>query len=176
MAEHDWPAIIQPVAEAFWGEPNKKLSSDKEKKWGSYGSRSINIEKACWFDHEAGEGGNVIGLVQREQGLGDDKAAAMAWLEQEGFITNAEKPQERRERQSAPDTRPEPEQPPVISAEDDGGVLKWVKGYTYTDADGNALYQVLRGQWELPDGSWRLAKDGQIAKTFRQRRKDAAGN
>ncbi|RDE07716.1 AAA family ATPase [Pelagibacterium lacus] len=172
MAEHDWPAIIQPVAESFWGEPNKKLSSDKEKKWGSYGSRSINIEKACWFDHEAGEGGNVIELVQREAGLGDDNAAAMAWLEQEGYIEARERPQERRESDPAPEARQEPQ--PQGGPGDDGR-LKWVKGYTYHNSDGDGLYQVLRGQWVLPDGSWRLAKDGQIDKTFRQRRPDGKG-
>eukprot|EP00873_Tetraselmis_striata_P030360 jgi/Tetstr1/450624/TSEL_037660.t1 len=169
-------ADLEPVAESFWGEPNKKLSTPKELRWGGQGSRTVNLEKACWFDHEAGEGGSVIELVQREQGLGDDKSAAMAWLEQEGFISSTEKPQERRERHQGTQRQAEPQQPPANSAEDDGGILKWVKGYTYTDADGNALYQVLRGQWELPGGGYRLAKDGQIAKTFRQRRKDASGN
>ena len=175
MTEHDWPAIILPVAESFWGEPNKKLSTDKEKKWGSYGARTVNLEKACWFDHEAGEGGNVIELVQREQGLGEDKAAAMAWLEQEGLISLSQERQERREQRTTPQPRQEPKQPPATSSEDNGGELTWVAGYTYHDADGNPLYQVLRGQWRLPDGSWRLAKDGQIAKTFRQRRKGTDG-
>ena len=175
MAEHDWPSIIQPVAESFWGEPNKKLSTAKVLVWGSQGSRKVNLADGTWFDHEQHIGGGVADLVRIEAGLGDDKSEAMAWLEREGFIAATEKPQERRERQSVTDTRPEPEQPPASSSGDDGGVLKWVKGYTYHDADGNALYQVLRGQWELPDGSWRLAKDGQIAKTFRQRRKDASG-
>ncbi|WMT90127.1 AAA family ATPase [Pelagibacterium sp. H642] len=176
MAEHDWSAIIQPVAESFWGEPNKKLSTAKELKWGSQGSRKVDLEDGTWFNHEEGVGGGVVDLVRIEAGLGDDKSEVMAWLEREGFISPSEKPQVRRERQSGPQSQPEPEQSPANSAEDDGGVLKWVKGYTYHDADGNALYQVLRGQWELPGGGYRLAKDGQVAKTFRQRRKDERGN
>lgn len=176
MAEHDWPAIIQPVAECFWGEPNKKLSTAKELKWGSQGSRKVDLEDGTWFDHEAHIGGGVVDLVRIEAGLGDDKSEAMAWLEREGFIASTEKPQERRERQPKPQSQWEPEQPPVNGSDDHGAKQVAVKGYTYTDADGNPLYQVVRFQWRLPDGSWRLAKDGQVAKTFRQRRKDAAGN
>lgn len=174
MADADFASLIEAVAESFWGKPSEKRGH--EQRWGNNGSKKINTEKGTWHDFEQDIGGGTIKLVQHEMDMGDDKGLAIQWLEQEGFIEPREKPQDRRERQTAPDTRPGPEHPPVSSSDDDGGILKWVKGYTYTDADGNAIYQVLRGQWELPDGSWRLAKDGQTWKTFRQRRKDASGN
>jgi hypothetical protein len=174
MADADFAALIETVAESFWGKPSEKRGS--ELRWGNNGSKKVNLDKGTWHDFENDAGGGTIKLVQNELGLGDDKGAAIEWLEREGFIAERDKPQERQERSSAPEIRHEPERSPHGPADDDGAKQVAVKGYTYTDADGNPLYQVVRFQWRLPDGSWRLGKDGQVAKTFRQRRKDAAGN
>jgi hypothetical protein len=80
-----------------------------------------------------------------------------------------------------PVDRPEPrEAPPVREAEDPGPIEEKAetKGkkivaamYDYTDRDGEFLYQVVRFQFKLPDGSWELGKLGTPKKTFAQRRK-----
>jgi hypothetical protein len=45
------------LARRAWGEENKALSKRDEMRWGNNGSKSIDLKKLCWFDHEAGSGG-----------------------------------------------------------------------------------------------------------------------
>ena len=80
-ARIDWPAIAGDVARALLGEPSS--STRRELRYGRRGSLSVDIEHGRWCDHEAGEGGGVLALVERERG---SRAAALAWLEAEGFI------------------------------------------------------------------------------------------
>jgi hypothetical protein len=66
------------IALDLLGSPNKKLSSGKILKYGSKGSMAITTsgpKAGTWYDFEAGEGGDIISLVQREKGL-DFKGAA----------------------------------------------------------------------------------------------------
>lgn len=176
MSDTDFASCAVLVATRFWGDANKALSTSKKIVWGSNGGRSVSVEKGTWFDYETDEGGGVIALVMRENSC--DKPAAIKWLQQERFIEIREQqqsPADSRDRREAPpvDDPPfEPDQPP---AEPEGKKVM-VKGYDYTDADGGPLYQVVRFQWKLPDGSWVIdPKTGNPKKTFAQRRKDAAG-
>lgn len=50
-----------------------------------------------------------------------------------------------------------------------------VETYDYVNRDGETIYQVVRQQWQIPDGTWELGKSGTPKKTFLQRRKDASG-
>jgi hypothetical protein len=50
------------------------------------------------------------------------------------------------------------------------GKREVVKEWDYVDAENNLLYQVVRSQQRMPDGSWKLNKDGKVWKTFLQRR------
>src|SRR5690606_36449377 len=111
-------------------------------------------------------------LVMRE--VACDKSGALEWLADQGFIAAAEPRQERRDAPPAPEVPPEDERPPQGSAEPEGKMVA-VKGYHYTDGDGNLLYDVIRYQKQLPDGSWVLSKSGTPWKTFRQRRPDGRG-
>ena len=77
----DWPALMPAVAEVLLGEPTSRTRT--ELRYGRRGSLSVDIERGRWHDHEAGEGGGVLALVERERG---SRAAALAWLEAEGFI------------------------------------------------------------------------------------------
>ena len=77
----DWPAIAGDVARALLGEPSSATRT--ELRYGRRGSLSVDIERGRWRDHEAVEGGGVLALVERERG---SRAAALAWLEAEGFI------------------------------------------------------------------------------------------
>ncbi|WDR03640.1 AAA family ATPase [Devosia algicola] len=175
MSASDFAVHAVAVATSFWGEPNKSLSTSKKVCWGSNGGKSVSVEKGTWFDYEADVGGGVLKLVEHE--LGCDKSTALKWLTDQGFLEAnegaPERPQERREAAPTPERQPEREMPP----DEPKGDMVAVKGYDYTDADGNPLYQVVRYQWKLPDGSWAIDdKTGNPKKTFRQRRKDSAGN
>ena len=77
----DWPAIVGDVARALLGEPSSATRT--ELRYGHRGSLSVDVEHGRWHDFEAGEGGGVLDLVARERG---SRAAALAWLEAEGFI------------------------------------------------------------------------------------------
>jgi len=177
MAETDFGAMMVPIAKHpdMWGTPNKALSTDSVIRWGGQGSKSVDVEKGTWFDHERGEGGGAIALVMDV--LGKDKAGALAWLSTASFIENRDSRQPAEPQR--PISRPREETPlqeelPVTEAPI--GKLVDVCGYTYTDRDGNKLYQVLRQQWKLPDGSWQLdPKTGNPKKTFKQRRPDGKG-
>ena len=57
---------IETVAKALLGEPNHKLSTKSELRWGNRGSMSVDLVKGTWFDHEAEEGGGVIDLIRRD--------------------------------------------------------------------------------------------------------------
>jgi hypothetical protein len=80
--------------------------------------------------------------------------------------------QEARPSAPAPEAPPEQEGPPAEAPE---AVRVHVKGYRYTDGDGNALYEVIRDHFKLPDGSFVLGKAGNPKKTFWQRRPAGRG-
>ncbi len=130
------------VARELLGEPNALLSSEREMRFGSYGSVSVNTEKGTFFDHENGDvGGGVVDLVCWKQNLPDDdegRRAALAWLSERGHIPTA----------VAPD-KP-----------------KIVKAYDYFGADGALAFQVVRLEpksfrQRRPDGAggwiWKMA-------------------
>ncbi len=65
---------MEAVAKHLLGEHNRALSSKTEMRFGTRGSLSIDLEKGAWFDNEAGEGGGVLKLVERETGLKNGRA------------------------------------------------------------------------------------------------------
>lgn len=76
-----WPAIAADVARALLGEPS--TCTRTELRYGRKGSLSVDVVRGRWHDFETGEGGGVFDLVTRERG---SRAAALAWLEAEGFV------------------------------------------------------------------------------------------
>src|SRR4051812_35770114 len=61
---------IRNLSVALLGERNTSLSSATEWRWRRKGSFSLAVtgpRAGCWFDHEAGVGGDVLALVQRER-------------------------------------------------------------------------------------------------------------
>ncbi len=56
---------IKDIALELLGEPNKRLSSQNEMRFGTHGSMSIDLEKNTFFDHEQNTGGGVIDLLKR---------------------------------------------------------------------------------------------------------------
>lgn len=75
----------EEVAIALLGKPNRAMSSRRELRFGRRGSLSIALvgeHIGHFFDHEAGAGGDMLGLVMREQNC--DFAGALAWAR--GFL------------------------------------------------------------------------------------------
>ena len=83
----DFGTLIGPVARELLGEPNRALSTPRELRFGTRGSFSAKIagpKAGLWRDHETGAGGGVLALVQHARHC--DRAAALDWLRQRGFI------------------------------------------------------------------------------------------
>ena len=59
-------AYIEQVARYYWGDPKEKRGH--ELRWGTHGSKSVDLRKGTWFDFEANEGGGVIDMVRANEG------------------------------------------------------------------------------------------------------------
>lgn len=117
-AEINFSHIMEPVARKLWGDPDPRASNAHELRWGTHGSRSVDIDKGVWSDHEAATGGGVLDLVRRELDVAN--GAALAWLRNEGFIDAAPAPKALDQAQRIAAT------------------------YDYVDEHGEVLYQVVR--------------------------------
>jgi AAA domain len=84
----DFGALIGPVAKRLWGNPNRAHSKPNELRWGTNGSKSVNLFKGTFFDHESNEGGGALDLIKRETGR--EGADAVAWLREQGLINGAD--------------------------------------------------------------------------------------
>jgi hypothetical protein len=62
---------IEKVARHYWGEPNNRLSNGSELRFGRHGSKSVNLDKGCWYDHENEVGGGVVSLVRHHESIDD---------------------------------------------------------------------------------------------------------
>ncbi len=49
--------LLNAVARHFFGEPNAQRSKNGELRFGTHGSKSVDLKNGRWFDHEAGQGG-----------------------------------------------------------------------------------------------------------------------
>lgn len=59
-------SYIETVAKAYWGEPSQKRGHTL--RWGTHGSKEVDLRKGTWFDFEANEGGGVVDLVRAHEG------------------------------------------------------------------------------------------------------------
>jgi hypothetical protein len=72
---------IEATARALLGEPNARLSTRDELRFGSNGSLAVHVRgdhAGTWRDHEAGAGGGVLDLIAHK--LGGDRQSAAGWL------------------------------------------------------------------------------------------------
>jgi RecA-family ATPase len=118
VSKDPYQQIIEPIARLLLGEPNAKLSSKRELRYGKHGSLAIDLEKGTFFDHELGAGGGALDLVTRETKL--EGKERIGWLKQNGLLEDGV-------------TRPNGHGKPHI-----------VDTYTYHDEAGNVLFQVVR--------------------------------
>ena len=55
---------IAQAARHYWGEPNHALSKGREIRFGNHGSKSVDLEKGTWFDHELNVGGGIADMIK----------------------------------------------------------------------------------------------------------------
>src|SRR6516225_6075373 len=79
--------LMESVASRLLGDPNRKLSTKTEWRYGNRGSLAVDLRKGVWKNHETGEGGGVLDLIQVRTGAHD--AERFHWLEQQGLWTNS---------------------------------------------------------------------------------------
>jgi hypothetical protein len=145
----DWPSIIESVARHLLGEPNPKLSNSRKLRWGRNGSMSVDLEKGTFYDHEAKIGGGVTDLIKYK--IGCDHAAAVRWLQAEGYV----------DRPTLGRPQPAPKPAPTQS------LKTIVATYDYTDENGVLQFQVVRYEPKgfsqrrpLENGKWGWNLDG----------------
>ena len=64
-------AHAERIARHYWGEPNAKLSQQgRTLRWGTNGSKELDLAKGAWYDFEADEGGGAVDIVKRYGKLG----------------------------------------------------------------------------------------------------------
>lgn len=153
----NYSGLIEPLARQFWGEPNDQLSKPEELRFGNHGSKSVDLEKNTFFDHESNEGGGVIQLVQYATGI-KTRGEAHQWLVQNGFIGgDAPNIPTEREVMQVMKSCPAPASAPgALTPKPRKASTKIVATYDYRDESGELLMQVVRME----------------PKTFRQRRPD----
>ena len=112
--------LMETVAKHFFGEPNGQLSKKGELRFGTHGSKSVDLKKGTWFDHEVGEGGGPLDLIKRETGISEAREC-YAWAESQGYWRNGG------------GSQPQPPQlGPIVAT------------YDYVDENGTLLFQVTR--------------------------------
>ena len=156
------------VARELLGEPNKQLSSKEELRFGSHGSLAVDVKAGTVYDHEAGEGGGVLWLIERRTGHGG--GAAIEWLRDHGYhiedrgappISHANGHDGARQ-----GSRNDPAGNWLPPSVPDHGRQTAV--YDYREPDGTLRYQVVRFDWDDPNN----AKGH--SKTFLQRKPDSS--
>lgn len=150
------------VAAILLGDPNKRLSSKDELRYGAKGSVSVDLAKGTVFDHSLNEGGGVLWLIEKQTGRKGKEA--VEWLREHGFEVE-ERGGGNRSAGSNRNYGPQDEHGDQ-STRKDGPPFKITKTWDYFDVDGTLLFQVLRMENGL------IGKDGKPEKSYRQRRPD----
>ncbi|WP_220791700.1 VapE domain-containing protein [Gluconacetobacter dulcium] len=114
----EFARAIGPVARELLGEPTPESTKDKLCFGTGRGSLVVDLRKGVWNDHGADKGGGTIDLVMQERRT--DKAGALQWLRDHGFIERRDQPQAAKPK------------------------ARIVATYDYADENGEVLFQVVR--------------------------------
>ena len=115
----DFAALMPDVARRLLGEPNARLSTARELRYGRHGSLAVHVGgeyAGTWRDHEADAGGGVLALVAREAGARDSREA-MAWLRDAGLL-DGEPARQARHGAQPPRKPPESRSEPIPGSDD----------------------------------------------------------
>ena len=94
----DFAALARPVALALLGDPNPRMSTGAELRYGRKSSLAVRTDTGQWFDHESGGGGGGVLDLVIHAGEASDRAGAVRWLESQGFTDPLWRPERRGER------------------------------------------------------------------------------
>jgi conjugative transfer relaxase protein TraI len=61
--------VSDSLVKSLLGEPNHRLSTQFEYRYGAKGSLKIDLDSGLWHHFETGESGNLFHLIEREKGL-----------------------------------------------------------------------------------------------------------
>ena len=81
----DYSRHIGRAAKLHFGQPSSATKT--ELRFGTHGSKSVDLIKGTWFDHEAGEGGGVLDLLKLHFG-NDNKAIDDFLGNDRGYVEN----------------------------------------------------------------------------------------
>ena len=84
----------EEVSVALLGRPSS--TSDRELRFGKHGSfalRRDGAKRGCWYDHERGEGGDMLKLLAREHGVRLGEAIRIAKRDYLGGVNALPRPQ-----------------------------------------------------------------------------------
>jgi hypothetical protein len=81
---------MEAVVRKLLGEPNRRLSTKDELRFGTHGSLSVDLQKGTWFSHEDDDGGGVLDLIARE--TRGRNGEALVWLRDELGIVLDDRP------------------------------------------------------------------------------------
>lgn len=153
------------VAQAILGDPNWGLSKvEKELRYGTNGSLSVDLEKGTWYDYSESRGGGVLDFIKVRKGL--EGVEAFAFLKELGCDVD-ERPRPNGAQRNGHDDHASR---PAVEEKQRRPKREIVGTFDYVGADGELSYQVARFQFRAADGKWERNKDGKIKKTFGQRR------
>jgi hypothetical protein len=84
------------IARQCFGEPNPRLSTCRELRFGRRGSKAVNIERGVFADHEAGVSGGLLAMVVHA-GAARTAAEAARLLEGQGLTASRQTAAQRQE-------------------------------------------------------------------------------
>jgi putative DNA primase/helicase len=70
-AREELRAMAAEIVHSFLGEPNRKLCTKRQWRWGRKGSFTLNVagdKTGLWYDHENQVGGDIINFLQVQLG------------------------------------------------------------------------------------------------------------
>lgn len=149
---------FEAIARKHFGEPNRALSSKHELRFGKNGSKSVDLEKGIWFDHELGKGGSLFKLSGEGNGHSSLSHAAAKDIAYDAANDPFKNISFKKEI-----TKVEPNGSAVMHPS-----FRVIKTWTYVDENNAELFEVCR----LETGE--IGADGKPQKTYRQRHKDPA--
>jgi hypothetical protein len=138
MADIDFAAMIERVALRILGQPNSKMSTRDELRFGTKGSLSVKIggrDAGTWYDHEKLVGGGTLDLAVQKNGCANRKEA-VEWIKKTFGLKD-----DKREIVAVYEYRDEHDQPRYR-------VLKWSSGQRFSQQ-----------RWDPENRKWIGGKD-----------------
>lgn len=156
------------VARDLYGEPNERLSSKDELRFGKGGSISVDLKTGRFYDHEQKLGGGVLWAVEQVTGKAVKGGEAVQWLRDNGYHVDDDRAPPPASA-GANDRKPmrfDPAGNRIPDRVPDHGRL--TATHDYRDENGALSYQVCRWEWEVDPSVNPKGHE----KTFVQRRPD----